>query len=336
VSDATVASVGEHALIERLRTRAGSPPAWIPIGIGDDAAVIEPERGALTVVTTDSLVEGVHFRREWTSLAALGHKALAVSLSDLAAMGATPRASLLSLALPPDLPLREFDDFIDAFVALGTRAGAPLVGGNLTRSPGPLVADSTALGSVRRRRVLRRSGGRPGDDLYLTGTLGAAAAGLAMLTASVRRSELAPEEADCIARYERPDARLRCGTAIGRARAASACMDLSDGLADAVRQVATASHTGAIVEADAIPVHPGARSWAVRIEIDPLTLAVSGGEDYELLFAVHPRQRAAFRVAGRACGDLGLTRVGRLTAEPGAWLERGGKLEPLGTGFTHF
>ncbi|MFI5177265.1 MAG: thiamine-phosphate kinase [Vicinamibacterales bacterium] len=336
MNDATVASLGEHALIERLRARAGSPPAWIPIGIGDDAAVIEPERGALLVVTTDSLVEGVHFRRDWTSLAAVGHKALAVSLSDLAAMGAAPRASLLSLALPSDLPLSDFDAFVDAFVAQGARAGAPLVGGNLTRSPGPLVADSTVLGSVRRRRVLSRSGGRPGDELHLTGTVGAAAAGLAMLAASVTRSALSADEADCLTRYERPDARLRCGAGIGRARAAAACMDLSDGLADAVRQVAAASHTGAVVDAGAIPIHPGARSWAARTDTDPLTLAITGGEDYELLFAVRPRQRGAFRAAGRACGDLGLTRVGRLTAEPGVWLDRDGRLEPLGAGFTHF
>ena len=278
----------------------------------------------------------MHFRRDWTPLAAVGHKALAVSLSDLAAMGATPRASLLSLALPPDLPLREFDEFIDAFLALASRAGAPLVGGNLSRSPGPLVADSIALGSVHRRRVLRRDGGRPGDELYLTGTVGAAAAGLAMLSTGAKRPELQPEEAECVARYERPDARLRCGTAMGRARAAAACMDLSDGLADAVRQIAAASHTGAVIDAARVPVHPGARSWAQRTHGDALALAVSGGEDYELLFAVRPRWRGAFRAAGRLCSDVGLTHVGRLTAEPGVWLDRGGTLEPLGQGFAHF
>ena len=180
--------IGEHALIERIRTRAGDPPAWVTIGIGDDAAVVEPVRGELVTITTDSLVDGVHFKRAWTSPASVGHKALAVSLSDLAAMGATPRASLLSLALPPDFSLQEFDDLVDAFIALARRAGAPLVGGNLTRTTGPLVVDSTAIGSVRPRRVMRRSGGRAGDELYLTGALGAAAAGLAMLTASADRS----------------------------------------------------------------------------------------------------------------------------------------------------
>ena len=113
-------------------------------------------------------------------------------------------------------------------------------------------------------------------------------------------------------------------------------MDLSDGLADAVRQIASASRTGAIVEAEAVPVHPGARAWANRTQTDPVTFALSGGEDYELLFAVRPRQRAAFRAATRVCGDLAVTRVGRLTAEPYVWLDRGDRLEPLGAGFAHF
>ncbi len=332
----TVASAGEHALIERVRARAGAPPAWVTVGIGDDAAVIEPERGTSIVVTTDTLVEGVHFRRDWTPAGAVGHKALAVSLSDLAAMGATPRASLLSLALPADLPLADFDALVEAFVALANRSGAPLVGGNLTRTTGPLVADSTAFGSVRPRRLMRRSGGRPGDELYLTGAIGAAAAGLAMLQAGVDRTTLSADEADAVQRYERPDARLRCGTAIARARAATACIDLSDGLADAVRQIAQAGGTGAVVLADALPLHPGVRTWAEREHRDATRVAITGGEDYELLFAVRPRQRRAFLTAARRCSGLPLTLIGKLTAEPGVSLDRNGTVEPLGAGFTHF
>src|ERR1041384_3132316 len=131
----TVQSTGEHALIERLRCRAGAPPVWLTVGIGDDAAVMQPTRGAFDVVTADSLVEGVHFRREWTSAGAIGHKALAVNLSDLAAMGATPRVALLSLAMPVELLLSDFDALIDGFVSLGEREKVALVGGNLTRSP---------------------------------------------------------------------------------------------------------------------------------------------------------------------------------------------------------
>jgi thiamine-monophosphate kinase len=332
----SVADVGERALIERLRARAGTPPAWVTLGIGDDAAVVEPARGALDVFTTDSLVEGVHFRRDWTSPRDIGHKALAVSLSDLAAMGASPRVVLLSLALPPDLSVADFDDLIDGVVTLAARVKAALVGGNLARSPGPLVVDTTAVGTVRRRRVLARGGGRAGDHLYVTGVLGGAAAGLGLLAGAADRALLDAAELACIERYERPDARLRCGVIVGRNRAASACVDLSDGLADGARQIARASGTGVVIDADAVPVHPGARAWADRAGREPLALALSGGEDYELLFAVPPRRRSRFLGAVRRCPDITVTRVGQLTAGQDACLRRGARLEPLDAGFTHF
>ena len=332
----SIASVGERALIGRLRLRAGTPPDWVTIGIGDDAAVIQPARGTLDVFTTDGLVEDVHFRRRWTPAGAIGHKALAVNLSDLAAMGAAPRVVLLSLALASDFPLADFDDLVDGFVTLADQVGAPLVGGNLTRSPGPAMIDVMAVGAVRPRRLLTRGGGRPGDELYLTGSIGAAAAGLARLTASADRESLDPDALACVARYERPDPRLDCGVQVARNRAASACVDLSDGLADAARQLAAASHTGVVIDAEAVPVHPGARAWADSIGTDPLALALSGGEDYELLFAVRRRQRRAFLSVTGRCRGLAVTCIGRLTDEPGPWLARPGRLEPLGSGFAHF
>jgi thiamine-monophosphate kinase len=330
---------GEHALIERLRARVGAPRDWVRIGIGDDAAVVEPERGTADAITTDSLVEGVHFRREWTPPGALGHKALAVCLSDLAAMGARPRAALLTLAIPPGWSLDEFDALVDAFIACGTAAGAPLVGGNLTRSPGPLMIDATALGSVRHRRILTRTSGRPGDALYVTGRLGGAAAGLAYLAtlADPRdRGTLGEDETDAVTRYERPDARVRCGLAVARARAASACIDLSDGLADGARQLATASATGVVVDAGALPLHPGAERWAERSGADARHLALAGGEDYELLFAVPSRRVSRFRASAQRCRGLEVTRIGELTDEPGAWLRLpDGRREPLPEGFQH-
>jgi thiamine-monophosphate kinase len=332
-----VASIGERALIERVRARAGAPPDWVTVGIGDDAAVFRSERGADNVVTTDSLVDGVHFRRAWTSTRAIGRKALATNLSDLAAMGASPRAALLSLALPDDLLLDDFDALIEGFVAAGTETGTPLVGGNLTRTPGPLTVDTTAIGAVRPRKLLTRAGGRPGDELYVTGTVGAAATGLAMLTAGIDRAALSVTEAECISRYETPEARLRCGIIVARTRSARACVDLSDGLSDAALQLAAASGTGAVIEAACIPVHPGARSWwATRTSADLQTVAVSGGEDYELLFAVAPRRRRAFLAGLNRCRGLQVTLVGRLTTEPGAWLASADRRVPLHKGHDHF
>jgi thiamine-monophosphate kinase len=332
----SIGAMGEASLVARLRQRAGPPSAPITLGIGDDAAVIAPERGQHTVITTDGLVEDIHFRRAWTTLADVGHKALAVNLSDLAAMGASPCASLLSLALPEQLTLDEFDALVDGYLALARAAGAPLVGGNLTRSPGPIVIDVTALGTVRPRRLLRRDRAKAGDALYVTGSLGAAAAGLAMLGAGLDRHTIGEPEVACLRRYERPEARLRCGRLVGRTGAASAAIDLSDGLADAATRLAEASGIGVVIDADTIPVHPGARAWADRSGQDPIALALTGGEDYEIAFAVPPRRRSRFLAASNRCRDLAMTCIGRFVDEPGHWLQRAGARGRLPAGFAHF
>lgn len=333
---ATVAAIGERGLIDRIRAHAGSPPSWVTIGIGDDAAVLEPERGALEVVTTDSLIEDVHFRRAWTAPEAVGAKAVAVNFSDLAAMGAAPRAVLLSLALPPTLPLDDFDRLIEGVVTAAAAESACLVGGNLSRSPGPLFVDVTAMGSVRRRRALTRAGGRAGDELYVTGSVGGAAVGLAVLAAGLDRSGLDDALRECVGRHERPVARVRIGRTVAAHRAATAAIDLSDGLAAAVTQLAEASGIGAIVDAAAIPVDLGARAWHQRTGADPVLAALTGGEDYELLFAVPPRRRRAFLAAIAKAGRLACTKIGQLTKDAGVRLECGGRMERMPEGFSHY
>jgi thiamine-monophosphate kinase len=330
----TVGATGEHALIARLAARIGTPPAWVALGIGDDAAALLPERGLLTVATTDSLIDGVHFRRAWTGPHDIGRKALAVNLSDLAAMGAEPRASLLSLALPADLPLADFDALIDGFATLAGLTKAPLVGGNIASSPGALALDVTAIGAAHRRRLLRRSGGRPGDVLFVTGALGAAATGLRIL--ELEGAAATDDERRCVARHERPEPRLRTGVGVARSGAAVACIDLSDGLADAARQLAAASGTGVVLDAAKVPVDPAIRAWADAHGESPLDLAVVGGEDYELLFAVRPRARRRFLGAAGRNRGVPVTEIGRLTADPGAWIEHDGALRPLPEGFSHF
>jgi thiamine-monophosphate kinase len=334
--DATVAALGEHALVARIACRTRSVGPHVLIGIGDDAAVTRAERGTVDVTTTDSLVEHVHFRRDWTPLAAVGHKALAVNLSDLAAMGASPRSALLSLVLPADLTVADFDALVGGVVDLAATSRVSLIGGNIARSPGPLVIDVTAIGSVRPRRVLRRAGARAGHELYVTGTLGGAAAGLAMLESGRKRGEDAAIDA-CLDRYERPDARWRVASVIARTGAAAAALDVSDGLAEVARRLAEASGLGVVVEASAVPVHPGVPAWARTTGRDAISLAITGGEDYELAFAVAPRRRRKFLAAARRGGHVPVTRVGRFVAEPGAWLERDdGQREALAAGFVHF
>jgi len=293
----TASSLGERALIARITSRLATPP-WVAVGPGDDAAVIEPVRGALDVLTTDALVDGIHFDLRFTPPDAVGYRALAVNLSDLAAMGAEPRAALLSLLLPDELDVATLDGIVDGLLALAARYRVALVGGNITRTTGPLTIDVTATGSVRPRRVLTRAGARPGDEVYLTGTAGAAAAGLAALKAD---GSQAGTHSVCVERYLRPEPRVRAGVLLGRNRAATSCIDVSDGLADAVRQIAEASGVGVTVDAASVPV------------IGELHTALSAGDDYELLFTSRPSQRGRLRGVRRQAGDLPITRIGVVT-----------------------
>ena len=331
----TTGDAGEHSLIERIRERAGAPRRDVVLGIGDDAAVLETVRGRPDVVTTDSLVEGIHFKLEWTPARALGRKAVLVNLSDLAAMGATPRAILLSLCLPSALPLAAFDDLIEGVAAEASAAKCSLVGGNITASPGPLVINVTAIGSAHPRRVLRRSGGKPGDELYVTGTIGAAAAGLEMLLGSPA-DRVGEHAAACLDRYYIPPSRVSCGRTVAGDRAASACLDLSDGLGDAVRQMAGASGTGASIDAKALPVDEAARAWWTSTGADAISKAVTGGEDYELLFAVPPKRRRAFARALAKAGQVPFTRVGALTTAKKCVMATGESELELPSGFQHF
>lgn len=335
----TVADLGERAIIERIRSRVPAVPSWVQVGIGDDAAVIEPERNTLDVLTADALIEGVHFDRRVVPPNAMGHKALAVNLSDLAAMGAQPRAALLSLGLPQALPVADVDELIEGLLTLAARFKTTLIGGNISRSPGPLIVDVTAVGSVRRRRLLTRSGARPGDAVLVSGWVGQAAAGLASCMARAVGDAPAAAgagPAGCEARFLRPEPRVRLGLLLGRGRVASACIDLSDGLADGLVQLGQASGVGMVVAADAIPIDEDTRAWFAGRGRDAVEAACAGGEDYELLFTVPPRRARAFEAAQRLMGDLPCTRIGTITSGDGCVFRRGGIDGPLPRGFTHF
>jgi thiamine-monophosphate kinase len=346
-----VSDTGERALIERIRASLPQPPPALVVGIGDDAAVAVPDRGSLQVLTTDALVEGVHFDLRFSTPADVGYKALAVNVSDIAAMGGAPRLAMLSLMLPPDTLLQTVDGLIEGLTEIAATTGVALAGGNITRSPGPLIVDVSVVGSVKPRKILRRSGGRVGDAVYVTGQIGMAAAGLGWLRsggAPPGDGSHGPDDAalaECVLRHRRPEPRARIGALLGRNRAASACMDLSDGLADAVAQVAGASGTGATIDASALPIHPAARAWfgsqgdrpgGQTPGSDPLAAVLSGGDDYELLFTVPRRRRGRLRAVIREARGVPITRIGELTAGSEVVLERDGRREPLPPGFVHF
>lgn len=327
----SVADAGEHALVAYIRSRVPPAPDWVRLGIGDDAAVIEPARNALDVVTTDALVEGVHFDRRFTTPADIGYRALAINVSDLAAMGATPRLALLSLILPPDLPLADFGQLVDGLLDGARAFGVTLAGGNITRSTGPLIVDITALGSVGRRRVLTRAGARPGDHVWVSGRIGAAAAGLLAL----RENRPLDGLDACVAAYRRPEPRVRLGQVLGRNRAASACVDLSDGLADGLHQLAAASGVSITIDAESVPV-PAEAAAILGGGASAITAALCGGDDYELLFTVSPKKRGRFQAARRLIGTLPLTRIGEVAAGTGVALRDRQQERALPMGYRHF
>ncbi len=334
-AEASVGGIGEHALIARIRRKLPPSPPWVVVGAGDDAAVVEPLRNELEVITTDAIVDGVHFDRRFTPARAIGHRAVAVNLSDLAAMGARPRLMTLTLALPADLPLADFDALIDGALAIAERERLPLVGGNITRIQGPLVVNVTALGAVHRRRMLRREGARPGDYIFVSGFLGDARAGLAMLASS--GAEAVGQPSGAVARYLQPEPRIRLGMLLARNGAATAAVDLSDGLADGLARLAEASGLGFDIEAETVPVSSEAReAWRTRAA-DAVREAVAGGDDYELLFTARPRNRGRLRTVARQCAPLPLTRIGIVTRNAGLFLVRSdGSREPIAGGYEHF
>jgi thiamine-monophosphate kinase len=282
----------------------------VPVGIGDDCAVLRASRGAFCV-TTDAVVEGVHFRRQDGPLEDVGHKALAVNLSDLAAMGARPRWFLCALAAP-SLTRSEARALGRGMAALARRFSTALVGGNVTRAR-ELSLTLTAAGTPAGRAPLLRSGGRAGDALYVSGTLGGARLGLSSLRAGGRRGRHPLAER----RQRRPEPRVALG--ILSARYASAAIDVSDGLVEDLGRLLSASHVGAEVQATRIPVD-GSVLRAARRPGLALRAALVGGEDYELLLAVPEGRAASFE---RACARAGepVTAIG--------WLVPGGGLRLL-------
>jgi thiamine-monophosphate kinase len=329
------ARLDESALIARLQRALGAAPDWLVVDIGDDAAVYEPPRNRLEVITTDAIVDGVHVDRRFVPVDVVGHRAIAVSLSDLAAMGATPRLLTLSLALPEDFAIGDFDALVAGALAVASRHGARLVGGNLTRTPGPLTVDVTAIGHVHRRRILRRSGARAGDYIFVSGSPGDARAGLAALSATGPPAREAWPTTT--ARYLLPEPRITLGRALAATGVVTSAIDLSDGLADGIRRLTDAHGLGCLIEADRLPASEEARRWwAARGASAPLE-TLEGGDDYELLFTVRPKAVRRLASATRLAGGVPLTRIGSVTRERGCWMtDADGTRMPIAGGFDHF
>ena len=319
-------ALGEFALIERLRAIVPGGGAGVVLGIGDDAAILRP--GALVLATCDVQVEGVHFTREICTPADVGWRALAVNVSDIAAMGGVPRYALVSLLIPPSAGSAVLEDLYEGMAQLARLHGVAVVGGNVSATTGPLAVDVTLLGEAE-RAVLRRGAG-PGDRVWITGHAGKAAAGRFLLE---HAGAAVPARETLEAAYRRPVPRVTAGRALGalaRSGLVTAMIDTSDGTESDLLHLADASQVGVRLDAARLPVPAGLAEAARAAGVAVDTWTLGGGEDYELLFtATAAFDSQADEVA--AAAGVGIARIGDVLPErEGRWVATaGGERRPL-------
>ncbi len=311
----------EKLLIRRLRRLAGEGTA-VARGIGDDCAVLRIPSGHEALVTTDFSLEDVHFRREWHPPESVGHRCLARGLSDIAAMGGIPQAAFLSLALPEDLSQKWADGFLRGFLRLAKRFSVPLAGGDTAGSLSGILADVVVVGSVPRGSAVLRSGAKPGDRIYVTGSLGRAAASLEQMFAHPKR-KLDPK---LHSKHFFPIPQLAAGQYVRKRALIRAMIDISDGLSTDLSHICQESGVGAELEAEAIP-RGTVKGWPVD-----LRFALHGGDDYELLFTARNGVHLPARIA-----DVPVTSIGRIVKGKKMLLRSGIKMSELKAGgWQHF
>lgn len=321
---------GEFEIIAQLKERCHASSV-VRLGIGDDCAILQLPPGEVLLTTTDMLMEGVHFRRDLTGMLSLGRKSAAVNLSDLAAMGATPRGLLLAIAIPDDMPDADLDLFFEGFLEVCHANGAALAGGDTCAAKAGLSISVTALGSAPEAAVVRRVGAASGENIYVTGSLGDSALALQWLI----EDRAIPSE--LLTSHLEPTARVAIGKALAEAGIPSAMIDVSDGLLADLGHILAASQVGACIEVDRLLFSPALRASA-RDDQSLINLALTGGEDYELLFMAKPEMELEIaRLAGQC--DLPITRIGAILEGSGEIeLEFAGERYPLPAqrGYKHF
>jgi thiamine-monophosphate kinase len=332
----------EFAFIERIRSRTAASITDLAYGIGDDAAVIRQKNGRDSVVTADLLVEDIDFRLDYSPPNLLGHKALAVSLSDIAAMGARPRWAIISIGVPDHLWNSGFlDHFYDGLLNIADQYHVALIGGDVSRTPSGFVVDSIVLGETARGRTIPRSGAQPGDHIFVTGTLGGSATGLILLQEGHRLSNRKPRTKRDSAidslcrRHLQPQPRMEWGEFNGRRGLTSAMIDISDGLSSDLAHICEASGVGAIIDEASLPIDASLRA-VITDPLEQLRLALNGGEDFELLFTV-PARKVNHIPAQR--NGVPVTRIGQITGNSGEMIiqRSDGSLQELSPGgFQHF
>ncbi len=300
-----LSDLGEFGLIDRIAANIAARSS-VKIGIGDDAAAIEPEAGHLSLLTSDMLIEGVHFDLKLSDPVALGRKSLAVNLSDLAAMGAKPKYFLLSLAIPKTMTLEFLDDFIKGLMQRAQQFHVTLIGGDTCSSKGGLAISITAIGEQLPDLVVSRTGAQPGDLIFVTGTVGDSALGLELLRKGVQSGPL-------VMRHLDPEPRVSAGVTLAESRMATSMIDISDGLLADLGHILDGSGVGARVDLAGIPLSEPYNEVVANYSEDPFAMALSGGEDYELLFTVPQLHREQVLSRMAEC-NVNVSLIGEITA----------------------
>lgn len=326
-----IADIGEFGLIERIRRGCSAGNRSVILGIGDDAAAFRVSPGYVCLATTDTLVEGTHFDLRYTGYRDLGWKAMAANLSDIAAMGGEPLLALASLTLTVRQSVRDVDGLYRGMRDLAGRHGAAIAGGDIVRGR-ELSVTLTVIGQCQKGRMGLRSGARPGDAVLVTGTLGGSAAGLHLL-----KSKIEGRDSFLLKKHLRPEPRVREGMALARKFRLHGMIDISDGLASELSHLARSSRVGFLIDYGALPIAREAVEAAGILGGDPVDYCLHGGEDYELLFTLPPKEapdaRALLRRLGRPCAAIGRAVPGRGVRMVG----RDGRVRELPEGgYRHF
>ena len=332
---ATIAELGEFGLIARLT--AGLPqPTDVIVGVGDDAAILDIGGDELVVATCDAQVEDIHFRLRHTHPHDMGRKALAVNLSDIAAMGGKPRFALISLLMPPTLEVAVLDGIYEGLREEAAQFDVALVGGNIARNAERLIIDITLLGTATRSRLLRRDSAKPGEVVMVTGSLGSAAAGLLVGEDEQLAAQIPSENlAGVLAAQRTPTPRVAAGQWLAQ-HAVTTCIDVSDGLAADIAHICEASGVGVQIEAESLPIPPEVVTLATLAGRVPQDLALFGGEDYELVFTVPADRAEVLAHELFVATGVNATAIGTICEGSAMTLLRQGNPSPLRpTGWDH-
>jgi len=338
-----ISSLGEFGLIHRICSKAESGVGVIT-GIGDDAAVTISTPGMQLVTSTDMLLENIHFRLSWHSARLLGRKSLAVNISDIAAMGAIPRWALLSIALPAELPVDFVDEFSSGFLEMASEHGISLIGGDTCASRNGFTISVTIMGEQFPDHIMRRSGAKAGDEIWVTGTVGDAAMGFKILE-DKHDSAQSPDESlskipgkeHLISRLLNPAPRVAAGLALAESGLATAMIDISDGILGDFGHIAELSKVGGVLYLEDLPLSGELRSLHDHYREMTYRLSLTGGEDYELCFTAPPSHREKIYSCMKNCG-ITASPVGIVTSFPRITIIKGdgSKYNPELTSFNHF